>query len=193
MKSFLAWTGAVIMGLVLGVGSAWACAALAPGWYLSEREGWRVNRAYGAEPRGPYMRAASAERPFSPPPSEIRFYLLDHDDQGAPLTESCIYELSAARMSARWWSVALYGAGGQLIANGDHAFSIDAHRAAITGAGGWRARLAPVRGETANWLSTRDARRGFQIGLRLYQERRDRDGHLAALPRLTKQSCAGGA
>jgi hypothetical protein len=191
MGRVLAWAGAIVAGLALGLASAWLCLVWSPSWYETVRDGWRYNRAFGAEAAGPYMAAAASTRPFAPPPSEIRFYALNQDETGAPLSEACIYELSARDFPARWWSATLYSKSGRLIDNGDRAFSLDQNRIALSTSESWTARLAPVRGAASNWLSTRDARRGFQLVLRLYQPQRDVEGREPALPSLQTISCAG--
>ena len=191
MGRVLAWAGAILAGAALGLLSAWACLVWSPSWYESTRDGWRQNRAYGVASAGPYMHAASSTLPLVAPAQEIRLYILDQDEHGAPLSESCIYELSAESFPARWWSVTLYSKSGRLIENGDRAFSLDQSRAGRNADDGWTARLAPVRGASVNWFSTRDARRGFQLALRLYQPRRDIEGREPALPRLQTISCAG--
>jgi hypothetical protein len=190
MARVLAWAGAILAGLGLGAASAWACLIWAPGWYAFDRDGWSTNRAFGQAAQGPYMHAAASTRAFAPPPSEIRSYTLNQDEAGAPLSEACIYELSGEAFPARWWSVTLYSRRGALIDNGDHAFVIDSNRTAKDARGAWSARLAPVRGEALNWLSTRAARRDFIVELRLYQPRRDIEGREPPLPRLQTLSCA---
>jgi hypothetical protein len=119
---------------------------------------------------------------------EALYFSLDRDDEGRPLDESCVYELQGRPLAARWWSVTLYADDGFLAENGDNAASIDASR--IGNAAPWRARIAPVQGDARNWLSSRGARRGFSIMLRVYNPQQDFRPSAESLPALATISCA---
>ena len=85
----------------------------------------------------------------------------------------------------------LYADDGFLAQNNDNADSIDASR--IGNDGPWRARIAPVRGDAAYWLSSREARRDFSLTLRVYNPQRDFRASEDTLPVLTHRLLRGGA
>ena len=87
----------------------------------------------------------------------------------------------------------LYADDNFLVQNNDHAGSIDASAVRAGGDGYWRARVAPVRGDAAYWLSSRAARRDFSLTLRLYNPTRDFRARAETLPVLTRVSCTGAA
>jgi hypothetical protein len=188
MLRALAWAGALLAGLGIGLLSAlWSIEASAGASY-DMVNGWRVSSVAGGPAGGLRERAAAARQELMGPSGrEGRMYLRDRDDDGNRLDESCIYALEGRALPARWWSVTLYAPDHDLAANSDHAFSVHSDR---LGAGRrWSVRIAPVRGEAANWLSSRAARRGFSLALRAYHANRGDRALEAALPSLALVSC----
>jgi len=194
MKRVLAYAGAIIGGAVLGaVLTLWSLAS-SPSRIVLEDSLWRADRWVGAVSAEPFTRAAIArDGVLALSRREARSFTLARDEDGLALEESCIYELEGETLPARWWSVMLYAPDNYLARNSDRAFSIDATRIQDDATGRWRARIAPVRGEALNWLSSRDARRGFSLTLRAYHPSGDAVQLEQALPRLTRISCADGA
>lgn len=186
-----AWAAALIIGVVLGLGSAWAALTFMGGQYQEHYGAWTFSRAAGSTAAGPYTRALIAQTGLlALNRSEALYFTLAEDENGRPLDESCIYELSGREPEARWWSVTLYARDNFLAQNNDHAASVDASRVLMEG-GRFAVRIAPVRGEAANWVSSRAAGRGFSLTLRLYNAHREFQPSEEALPRLTTVSCAG--
>lgn len=189
-----AWAAAIVLGAVLGLASAWAALEFTRGGGAERYGLWYHNRHAGSAAADPYTRAVIArEGLLALSAREALYFNLTEDENGAALDESCVYELNAPRLAARWWSVTLYGADDFLVRNSDHAPSVDASRALTNAAGGWRARISPVRGDAANWLSSRNAGRGFSLTLRLYNPEQRFRRSADALPTLTTVSCAGSA
>jgi len=193
LRRALAWTAAVLAGLLLGLGSGWATLVVGASNFGEDIGAWHYNRAAGSEAAGPYTRAIIAkEALLALSAREARYYMLSQDDQRQPLRESCVYELAGHAIDARWWSVTLYADDGFLARNDDHAASVDASRINVNPDGTWRARIAPVRGDAEYWLSSRDARRDFTLTLRVYNPDRDFEATSDTLPTLTRVSCSGG-
>ncbi len=186
------YLAAILAGLALGLGSAYV--AIAQGAALQQRsfQGWSYNALAGAEAADPYTRAMIARAGLLALRAEETIYFtLSADEDGRPLREGCVYELRGGPLPARWWSVTIYAPDHYLPRNNDHAFSIDATRAVRDGAGGWRARLSATRGDAVTWISTREARNGFTLTLRLYQpmqEAREAPARIS-FPRLSTLSC----
>ncbi len=193
LRRALAWMATILAGALLGLGSGWLTLEAGRASFGEQIGAWSYNRAAGSDAAGPYTRAIIArEGLLALSAREARYYTLWKDDQGEPLRESCVYELAGRAIAARWWSVTLYADDSFLARNDDHAASIDASRVTIGADGAWRARVAPVRGDAAYWLSSRAARRDFSLTLRVYNPRDDFEATPDALPTLTRISCAGG-
>jgi hypothetical protein len=183
-----AWAAAVLVGLVLGVASAWAALEFGRAGFAEHIGQWSYSRAAGARSADPYTRAIIARAGLlALNAREAQYFSLERDETGAPLRESCIYELAGQELGARWWSATLYASDNFLAQNGDHAESVDSTHLS----GPWRVRVAPVRGEAAHWLSSRSAGRGFVLMLRVYNADDGWRPSEAVLPRLTTVSCAG--
>lgn len=192
LRRVLAWAVAALIGVVLGVGSAWATLEFGRASFVEHYGAWAHSRATGSEAAGPYTRAIIArDGLLALSAREALYFSLYEDDQGRRLDESCVYELSSPPLAARWWSVTLYAADNFLVRNNDNAGSVDASRIGLDSA--WSVRVAPVRGNAPHWLSSRAAGRNFSLTLRVYNPQRDFTASAESLPRLTAVSCAGEA
>ncbi|MBI3439018.1 MAG: DUF1214 domain-containing protein [Proteobacteria bacterium] len=191
LRRVLAWIVAIVAGLVLGGASAWAALTLGVSSFSSHYGAWSLNRAAGSTAAGPYTRAIIARYGLLALSSrEALYFNLDHDEHGQPLSESCIYDLTGNAIATRWWSVTLYANDSYLARNDDHAASVDATRINAGDDGIWRARISSVQGDSVNWLSSRNARRGFSLTLRVYNPQRDFAPSEDSLPKLATVSCA---
>jgi len=192
-RRILFWGAAVLIGALIGAGSAWWTINRAGGWFdQSYGGGWRGNALAGSQAADPYTRAIVARSGLlALSARETIYFTLAQDAEGRPLDEACVYELSGGALPARWWSVTLYAPDKYLPQNNDRAFSIDATRAQPGADGRWRARISAGRGDAANWISSRAAHRGYSLTLRLYQPRQEAREHpdTIAFPELTALSC----
>ena len=192
LRRILAWIAAVIAGVVLGLVSAWAALQFGGATFTEQYGRWHFSRAAGSTGADPYTRAIIARAGLlALSAREAVYFSLYEDEHGRPLSESCVYELNGRPLDARWWSVTLYADDNFLAQNTDSAHSIDASRAGNDAP--WKMRISPVRGDAQYWLSSREARRGFVIMLRVYNPQRDFRPSEQALPVLTTISCAGEA
>ena len=175
LRQILAWIVAIAAGVVLGGASAWA--ALTFGVSALQQRITAPGRSIAPQARtaaGPYTRAIIARYGLLALSSrEALYFNLDRDEHGQPLSESCIYDLTGNALATRWWSVTLYAGDSYLARNDDHAASVDASRINAGDDGVWRARISSVQGDSVNWLSSRNARRGFSLTLRVYNPQRD--------------------
>ncbi len=190
----LAWVCAVLMGAVLGAASVWATLEIGRSNFGEMYGAWAFNSATGSQAAGPYTRAIIArDGLLALSAREALYFNLSKDDQGRPLEEGCIYDIAGRALDARWWSVTLYADDNFLAQNSDHAASIDATHVTPDADGDWHARVSPVRGNAIYWISSRAARRGFSLTLRVYNPQRDFRPSAETLPVLTRASCAGPA
>lgn len=188
----LKWTAAIVVGLLLGAATGWAAINLGAGSFTEHYGAWSHSRAAGAEAAGMYTRAIIArEGLLALSAREALYFTLTEDENGRPLEESCIYEIAGRELDARWWSITLYADDDFLARNGDHAHSVDASRIHVGGDGIWRVRISAVKGDALQWLSSREARRGFSLTLRVYNPDHDFSPSAETLPALTTISCAG--
>lgn len=171
MRRSLYYLGAVVVGALLGCGSALWLAGLWPaGSNMAfgnvDVGGWRSDFAIGSTAADPYTRARIARHGLlALAKTEAVYFTRAADDAGAPFREACTYRLSGGPMPAGWWSVTLYDGKSMLPANTDGALSIDASRA---GSGAWSAVIAPKPPEGEGlWISNRGAGT-FDLTLRLY-------------------------
>ncbi len=189
LRQVFTWAAAVLIGAVLGVASAWASLEFGRASFAEKYGAWAHSSAAGSAGAGPYTRAIIArDGLLALSAREALYFSLYEDENGQPLDESCIYELSGPPLAARWWSVTLYAADNYLVRNNDHAGSVDASRLGLTNA--WRVRIAPVRGNEPNWLSSRSAGRDFSLTLRVYNPQHDFRPSAESLPTLRTVSCA---
>jgi hypothetical protein len=190
IRQILAWIVTAAIGVALGAVSFWAVLKFGGANFSEHYGAWSLNRAAGSQAAGPYTRAIIAGSGLLALSSrEAIYFNLDRDENGRPLDEDCIYEISGQPLQARWWSITLYADDNFLARNDDHAYSIDATR---MGAGAWRARVSAVQGDAPFWISSRAAKRGFSLTLRVYNPLDDFTPSADALPSLKTISCAGG-
>lgn len=190
LRRILAWIAAIVAGVLLGLASAWAVLHFGASSFTERYGHWVHSRAAGSTAAGPYTRAIIArDGLLALSAREAVYFSLYEDEQGRPLSESCIYELNGRPLDARWWSVTLYADDNFLAQNTDNAHSMDASRAGNDAP--WSVRISPVRGDATRWISSREARRSFIVMLRVYNPQRDFRPSEQTLPVLTTISCAG--
>lgn len=172
-RSIAAWSLAIGLGVVLGLGSAVAALVIAPRLGMVERDGWKGHPAAGSAQASPYARAMIARIGLLAMTREEAVYLdRTRDNAGRPLRSVCRYDLAGGEMPAGWWSVTLYADDNYLARNGENAPSIDA-----TSVGGaqrrWRAEVGPKRpADGRPWIASGGSD-GFTLTLRLYQPTAD--------------------
>lgn len=176
---------AIVAGVALGIASAWWAIGHVPG---AERYGpWRSDPLTGSTAADAYTRARIARHGLLALNREEALYLIaTQDDSGAPLSERCGYEIRGGTLPASWWSLTVYAADEFLPSNGSEAYAIDAAHVQRERDGRWRARLAPTRDASANWLASA-ATGAPSLTLRLYRP----NAALRAdgLPTITRERC----
>jgi hypothetical protein len=159
---------ALIVGLGLGLGSAFWVVERRAGFDGVTVQGWTNNPLAGSTAADPYTRAAIARHGLlALKPTETVYFSRNRDQAGEPLSADCTYKIEGAALPARWWSLTLYDQSGYLARNTDAAFSLDATRISLDTTGRWAGEIGATRGAAANWLSTREAG-AFSVLIRLY-------------------------
>jgi hypothetical protein len=195
MRVVLRIAVAVIVGLLIGGGSA--VYVLYNGQLLGsfEKDYWFGNDKAGSNAADPYTRGiVAAIGLLALNKSETIYFHRYKDERGGQLSENCIYELRGAALPARWWSITVYADDNFLPVNQDRAFSADATQMVKGDDGAWAVRLAPERGEAKNWISTKAARK-FSLALRMYNPDASARDDQASIPfpAIVTVSCAGGS
>jgi hypothetical protein len=189
------WIVLGVAGAVAGLASALAVGGGALGDASLSNNGWSTNLTIGSTAANPWIRARVARVGLLALTREETVYFDRATDQeGSPLREDCAYRISGPPLPARWWSVTLYDGRDMLPPNADGAMSVDATRLAGMGEA-WSATIAPRRPDDGSaWLSSNGAGR-FALTLRLYHPASATPEGLAAaaLPRIARLSCGGGA
>jgi hypothetical protein len=196
MKRILFWGPAVVLGLAVGVGSALGVMALGAQGASVKVGQWTINRLAGSAAADPYTRAVVARVGLlALAQSETIYFQLSSDEDGAPLRDDCIYELSGAEMPARWWAVTIYASDNYLPLNDDDAFSVDATTIERNPDGRWTALVQSGARPGANWISANAAGSGYTLTLRLYNPANEARAEPATVrtPAIRTVSCAGGA
>lgn len=186
---------AIVVGLLLGVGSAlWV---LGNGELLGdfEKDHWFGNDSAGSIAADPYTRGIVASIGLlALNKSETIYFHRYEDEHGRQLREGCVYELRGAALPTRWWSITVYAADHFLPVNEHRAFSIDASQIAADADGSWTARIAADRDAAANWISN-TAAGDFSLALRMYNPEAIALDDAASIPfpTLATISCDGAA
>lgn len=183
-----------IVGIATGAGSA--ILTIRNGAMLGRiaNNHWITSQTIGATEADPYTRARVARIGLlGLNRSETVYYSRIEDDAGEKFRVNCVYRIEGVPLATRWWSITLYAADNFLAVNGDEHPSIDATSINLDANGGWRARIAPHRGNAANWISSRNGG-AFSLSLRLYNPEPAIGEHLVdvALPSVVRESCAEG-
>lgn len=111
---------AMFLGIMLigGLLSSWYMVE-AGSWLTTRTEGpWVTWTNAGRNDADPYTRAHFAREGTLPLSTEVaQTYVAHTDNDGAKLRSACEYVIEGGDLPASWWSIALFDAEGQLIAN----------------------------------------------------------------------------
>lgn len=166
-RGALVWGAVVLLGVVLGAGSAWL--VLSGTVRVSEQRvgPWATDLDRGGEDAGAYQRAVTAAQVLlALSKEEAVYFVATEDDEGEGLTTDCTYRVSGGDLPAEWWSLTLYD-GAYLPDNDDEHLSVDATSVELAADGTWSAHLGPSPDPEQDWISTAGADRPNLV-LRLY-------------------------
>ena len=157
---------AVLVGLGLGIGSAWW--SVGGGMSYAIQCGvWRHYPYYGSSSANPYVRARTQlAGPLALNRSEAIYFIADRDDQGEVLRPDRTYRIEGRDFDARWWSITAYGADHHLIPNPQNRHSYNSENVARREDGSYTILLSNTE-RTGNWIPTGRGKK-FELLLRLY-------------------------
>lgn len=195
MRKVLVWLAAVLIGLLIGGGSAaFMIVRGGPPDARIQNGVWETGRYAGDPAADPYSRARVAIFGlWALPPSEVIYYTALTDADGEALNRSCRYEIQGGTLPARWWSVTLYR-DFFFIENSASRYSWSKTALGPGAETAWSIQLNAA-GEGAHGLPMGDRDGTFALSLRLYQPA---DGVIARrdqidLPNIVRLGCEGDA
>lgn len=165
MKPWARYLIAVVVGIVVGLGSAiYAVRAGALGSNVSIGP-WATGKDFGTAEQGARTRAVVARRGLlALPAREARYYTASVDDAGRSLDGRCSYRITGGALPGRWWSMTLYDGDGYLA--GDGPYSIGNAAIPAENQGRWTVLVSPQR-QPGNWLPTAGLKH-FELTVRTY-------------------------
>ncbi len=191
MRFVLHLIGAVVVAVILGLGSAYYVARYAvQGEALVANGPWVTNLETGGTDADIYTRAFVALTGLlALNKSETIYYNATADSDGNALDGRCSYRIEGRDPDARWWSMTVYGRDHYLVDNPSKRYSVSQTTVTREPGGSFVVRLSTVE-ETGNWIATSPD--GFQVTLRLYNPGvsvREEPGSVP-LPAIVKESCS---
>ncbi|WP_181160101.1 DUF1214 domain-containing protein [Sandaracinobacter neustonicus] len=184
---------AVVLGIVVGVGSALLMIRNGAMIGRVDNGQWFGSSAVGSTEADPYTRALVARIGLlGLNRNETIYFTTMKDSAGRPYDGRCTYRISGGALPARWWAVTLYAPDNFLAQNGDNHPSIDATSIQTAPDGSWSARIAPTQDGAEDWISSRNAD-AFSLSVRLYNpsEKAASDMRNVRLPVIERVSCEG--
>jgi hypothetical protein len=172
-------TLAVLLGVALGLGSAW--------WAVRGRGlagpvqigAWSTSTLSGHVDADLYTRARVAVGGLlALSREETMYYVARTDDSGAPLRAECRYRIEGVAPPARWWSITAYAGDLFLFQNAPGRYSINGSTAQLDAKGRFGLATGPSQPERPEfWLPTPKSG-PLVLTLRLYNP----DARVAAMP-----------
>jgi hypothetical protein len=181
---------AVVVAIVVGVGSAWIAVERGTIFGAVTVGGWTAWPAEGSADADPYtlaMLARTGEVPLGA--GEGLSFTAAADAAGNPLDGRCDYDIVGETPAARLWTLTAYDDDGALMANVAHRPGFHSREVLRDANGDFRIRLSP-NVAPGNWLPIAPVDR-FRLELRLYDTPLTTGSQLAslAMPAIEKVAC----
>lgn len=151
MRGMIKLALALLVGCAIGLFTAYQMVAGSYGVVVEHKGPWRVWEAAGTPRVDPYTRAHFLLRGRLPTSHfEAVEFEARTDDEGRMLSGQCIYDITAPRPRARWWSLTAFPEGTRSDP-GAAPHSLLASRVVYEPDGAFRAVLSP-EARPGNWL-----------------------------------------
>lgn len=182
--------GAILLVLLLGLGSAWVMTS--DKWVRFEmRNGpWEGTRWMGRSDAGPYLKAYIARIAwFGLPAEESVYFIAKTDSDGRPLDPACAYVVSGGAIDTRWWSITVYK-DLHWIRNPQNRYSYSKSSLGDEAQTAWELHVSETPGGR-HWLPSSTAPGDLSFVLRLYNPSPAllAEPASAAFPRITRGNC----
>lgn len=196
MKFFYSITGAVIIGILIGLATAYQ--AISTGWGVDVKQnnGWRIYENLADPKLSVYAKAYLVNSGHLPLPQDQALYFFTYiDADGQSLKAGCEYELKGDDMDAFWWSISLHNTNFEQFANSSHRYSFNMSNIIRKVDGRYNIAIA-AQVHDGNWLplNAKAAKdnAGFMLSLRLYGVNKKTIENIdqLILPSLKNKGCA---
>lgn len=147
------------LALILGLGSTWSMIEHGAPFIVQQAGPWRFWRNSGRLDADPYTRARMARSGVLPVTAASALFLIaTEDSEGGRLVSRCVYEIVARPIPAQWWSLTVFDAEGQLIANKAERYAYNSENLALPATGVYRILLSS-RARGGAWLPSGENRK----------------------------------
>lgn len=190
MKTFLYWSGVVLVATVLGLGALAVTMRAGLGEGTVRVGPWSTNLSVGGVEADATTRARVALFGLlALDKKETIYFTALTDDAGERLSGSCTYVLKGNDLAARWWSVTAYGDDSFLIRNDANIYSFSKPSVKREADGSYVVRVSPVP-QKGNWVPVQSGKT-FDMTARFYNPDPAAVENPAAvkLPSITKEGC----
>lgn len=182
---------ALAVAAIVGLGMTYYALTRGAAFGALSIESWTAFPKIGTVEADPYARASISRTGRLPTAlGDGVSFTLQTDDNGKPLDGRCNVVLEGITPAARYWTLTLYNAGGDLIANSVNRYGFTSEEIVRRADGHFEIIVAP-RANPGNWLPTAGIER-YQLVLRLYDTAvgvSTKAGREVPMPSVTTRSC----
>lgn len=180
------------LSMLIGLGSAWYMVEKGTALTASQLGPWQVWPKEGHLEADPYTRARMARSGRLPITGSL-YFTARSDQDGRQLNSGCDYEITGRPLNALWWSLTVYDASGELIANKADRHAFNGENIALLPDGSYRIRVAS-QARPGNWLPSGQDQQLMLI-LRAYRPMNAKETEsdrvkLGLLPQIRKVECS---
>lgn len=145
-------TFAMMAAIVLGLGSARLMLASEPGFAVLRIGPWVSWQDEGTPGADPYTRAHLAKAGRLPMTATVaRHFFAETDSDGRAIDPRCEYHIDGLSLPGSWWSIAVYSAEGEILANLARRYAFSSQNLQMRGDGAYRIVLS-ASASPGNWL-----------------------------------------
>jgi hypothetical protein len=182
---------AFIIAAIIGLGATWLALTSNAHFGALTIGGWTAYPRSGTADADPYTRASIARTGLlAIGLGDGVSFTARYDDNDRPLDGRCTIAVSGITPAARFWTLTLYNADGNLVANSLNRYGFTSQEVLRRDDGSFAITIAP-RASTGNWLPTGGVER-YLLVLRLYDTPvgvATRAGREAPMPQITTKEC----
>jgi hypothetical protein len=191
MKVILKCLVVLVIGIILGVGSAVGVLHFPTRGFVEKNGAWAANLDVGSQDAGMYLRAYVARVGlFALNKTETIYYTAWTDNEGQSLRSNCDYRIEGGDIPTRWWSITLYGEDSFLVPNQQDFYSFNMNNIERDEKGSYKVLVSSTE-KSGTWLPSGDKDQDISLTLRCYNpepilyESPDK----IELPRVIKEGC----
>lgn len=191
MRLLLGTLFTLLVAAAVGLGATYLALTRGGGFGTLTIGSWTARPKSGTADIDPYGQAAVARLGRLPVAlGDGLEFVARHDDKDRLLDGRCDVVLSGVTPTARYWTLTLYGANGELVANSMQRHGFTSQEIVRRADGSFDIAVAP-RASPGNWLPTGGVER-YVLVLRLYDTSvgvSTKEGREVPMPALTVRSC----